>query len=130
MLADYQLLVREQLICGMQVHVGIPSRDLAVQLIDRITGWLPALLALSASSPFSHAGADTGYASSRSLIWSRWPTSGSPGSFQTASEYDALVQKLVASGVISDAGMIYFWIEYDALAAHRFDNVWVVLQSD
>jgi uncharacterized protein YwqG len=30
----------------------------------------------------------------------------------------------------ADAGMLYFWIENDALAAHRFDNVWVVLQSD
>lgn len=29
-----------------------------------------------------------------------------------------------------DAGMLYFWIERDALAARRFDNVWVVLQSD
>jgi carboxylate-amine ligase len=108
MLADYQLLVREQLICGMQVHVGIPDRELAVHLIDRVSGWLPPLLALSASSPFSHQGADTGYASSRSLIWSRWPTSGNAGSFASAQDYDALVQNLVASGVISDAGMIYF----------------------
>ncbi len=30
----------------------------------------------------------------------------------------------------ADAGMLYFWIERDALAARRFDNVWVVLQSD
>jgi uncharacterized protein YwqG len=30
----------------------------------------------------------------------------------------------------ASAGMIYFWIEYDALAARRFENVWVVLQSD
>ncbi|HKP58360.1 MAG TPA: carboxylate--amine ligase/circularly permuted type 2 ATP-grasp protein [Polyangiales bacterium] len=108
MLADYQLLVREQLICGMQVHVGIPDRDVAVRLMDRVGPWLPPLLALSSSSPFSHAGADTGYASSRSLIWSRWPTAGLSGSLESAAEYDALVQKLIASGVISDAGMIYF----------------------
>jgi len=108
MLADYQLLVREQLICGMQVHVGVSDQDLAVKLIDRVARWVPPLLALSVSSPFSHAGDDTGYASSRSLIWSRWPTSGSPGALSTAAEYRALVQSLIASGVISDPGMIYF----------------------
>ena len=30
MLADYQLLAREQLICGTQVHVGVDNRDEAV----------------------------------------------------------------------------------------------------
>ena len=108
MLADYQLLVREQLICGMQVHVGIGDRDRAAVLLDRVSRFLPPLLALSASSPFSHAGHDTGYASSRSLIWSRWPTTGSPGPLRSAAEYDEIVQNLVASGVISDPGMIYF----------------------
>jgi carboxylate-amine ligase len=108
MLADYQLLVREQLICGMQVHVGIADPDLAAMLVDRVSPWLPALLALSASSPFSHKGQDTGYASSRSLIWSPWPTTGSAGAFSSAAEYHAQVQNLIASGVISDQGMIYF----------------------
>jgi len=108
MLTDYQLLVREQLICGMQVHVGIGSRDVAVRLLDRVAPWLPPLLALSASSPFSHTGDDTGYASTRTLIWSRWPTTGRAGAFSSAAEYDSLVQRSIASGVISDAGMLYF----------------------
>ena len=108
MLADYQLLVREQLICGMQVHVGIGDREIAVALLDRVSPWLPPLLALSASSPFAHTGEDTGYASTRSLVWSRWPTAGGPGPLASAAEYDALVRSLVASGVISDPGMIYF----------------------
>ncbi len=108
MLADYQLLVREQSICGMQVHVGVGDRDLAAALLDRLARYLPALLALSASSPFSHDGSDTGYASSRSLIWSRWPTTGGAGPLKSAAEYDGLVRDLVASGVISDPGMIYF----------------------
>jgi carboxylate-amine ligase len=108
MLSDYQLLVREQLICGMQVHVGIGDRDLAARLLDRVARWLPPLLALSVSSPFSHAGDDTGYASSRSLIWSRWPTTGSPGPLKSAAEYDNVVQNLLASGAISDVGMLYF----------------------
>jgi carboxylate-amine ligase len=108
MLADYQLLAREQLICGMQVHVGIPDQDVAARLIDRVSNWLPPLLALSASSPFSHTGDDTGYASTRALIWSRWPTTGPAGAFASAAEYRAFVQNLIASGVISDAQMIYF----------------------
>jgi carboxylate-amine ligase len=116
MLADYQLLVREQLICGLQVHVGIPDRDLRVQLMDRVSSWLPGLLALSASSPFSRTGDDTGYASTRSLIWSRWPTSGRAGVFASAAEYDALVRDLVGSGVISDPGMLYFDVRPSAHA--------------
>lgn len=108
MLADYQLLVREQLICGMQVHVGVAEPDVAAVLVDRVSPWLAPLLALSTSSPFSHNGQDTGYASSRSLIWSRWPTTGSAGAVASAAEYDAQVQDLIASGVISDRGMLYF----------------------
>ena len=88
MLADYQVLVREQLFCGLQVHVGIGDPDLAAALIDRVARWLPPLLALSASSPFSHDGQDTGYASTRTLIWSRWPTTGCAGTFASAAEYD------------------------------------------
>ena len=30
----------------------------------------------------------------------------------------------------ADAGMIYYWIEQDALAARQFDKTWLVLQSD
>ncbi len=75
MLADYQLLVREQVICGTQVHVGVPDRDRAVAVARRVSADLPVLLALSASSPY-WLGEDTGYASYRTFVWSRWPTSG------------------------------------------------------
>ena len=108
MLADYQLLAREQLICGTQVHVGVDDRDEAVAVAHRLAAYLPTLLALSASSPFASDSSDTGYASMRTLVWQRWPTTGLAAPVQSAEEYDALVQDLVASGVISDAGMVYF----------------------
>jgi carboxylate-amine ligase len=107
MLDDYQLLVREQLICGAQVHVQVSDRDLAVRIAQRVTPYLPVLLALSASSPF-WMGEDTGYASMRSLLWQRWPTAGLSGEIASAAEHDALVADLVASGTITDPGMIYF----------------------
>src|SRR5271170_2667206 len=108
MLADYQLLAREQLICGTQVHVGVDNRDEAVAVAHRVSAYLPTLLALSASSPFASDGSDTGYSSMRTLVWQRWPTTGLAAPVQSAEEYDALVTDLVASGVITDAGMVYF----------------------
>ena len=107
MQGEYQMLVREQLICGTQVHVDVHGRDLAVAVAHRVAPWLPALLALSASSPF-WLGTDTGYASYRTLIWRRWPTTGAPGRFASAADYDQTVADLVRSGVITDPGMIYF----------------------
>jgi glutamate---cysteine ligase / carboxylate-amine ligase len=108
MLADYQLLAREQLVCGTQVHVSIDDRDEAVAIMQRVAPYLPALLALSASSPFQADGTDTGYASSRTLMIQRWPTTGLAAPVHTAAEYDQLVTDLVATGVIADAGMVYF----------------------
>ena len=108
MLFDYQLLAREQLICGTQVHVGVDDRDESVAVAHRVTPYLPTLLALSASSPFWSDGSDTGYCSARTLVWQRWPTTGPAPPVTSAAEYDRLVDDLVASGVITDAGMVYF----------------------
>jgi carboxylate-amine ligase len=108
MLADYQLLAREQLICGTQVHVGVANRDEAVIVANRVARYLPTLLALSASSPFWPDGSDTGYSSVRTLVWQRWPTTGPAAPVSSAAEYDRLVADLVASGVITDVGMVYF----------------------
>ncbi|RGA03386.1 YbdK family carboxylate-amine ligase [Microbispora triticiradicis] len=107
MLDDYQVLAREQLICGTQVHAEVRDRDLAVAVTHRLGPWLPPLLALSCSSPY-WMGADTGYASFRSMVWQRWPTAGPAERFESADEYDAMVRELVRSGVISDPGMLYF----------------------
>ncbi|ONH37357.1 MULTISPECIES: glutamate--cysteine ligase [Protofrankia] len=107
MLADYQLLAREQAICGAQVHVEVADRELAIAVAARVAPWLPTLLAVSASSPYWQ-GADSGYASVRTLVWQRWPTAGVTGPFRTAAEYDQVVADLITSGVISDPGMVYF----------------------
>ncbi|MDQ3886696.1 MAG: glutamate--cysteine ligase [Actinomycetota bacterium] len=104
---EYQLLVREQQICGTQVHVDVPDRDVAVAVVQHVALHLPTLLALSASSPYWR-GADSGYASYRCIVWQRWPTAGPPGPMCTAADYDAVVADLVASGTISDPGMVYF----------------------
>ena len=77
-------------------------------MAQRVAPYLPTLLALSASSPFRADGVDTGYASSRTLVWQRWPTTGLAAPVSNAADYDQLVSDLVATGVIADAGMVYF----------------------
>ncbi|MFD5869415.1 glutamate--cysteine ligase [Corynebacterium sp. NPDC060344] len=108
MAADYAVLAREQLICGVQFHVDMPDRDQAIQVAHRIAPHLPILLALSASSPFAADGSDTGYASSRTLVWSRWPATGPRPPANSAEEYDRLLDQMISSGCISDPGMAYF----------------------
>jgi glutamate---cysteine ligase / carboxylate-amine ligase len=104
---DYQLVARQQLICGSQTHVGVQDDELAIQIMNRARTWLPTLLALSASSPY-WAGVDTGYASYRHEQWRRWPTSGIPQQFESHAAYRAVVETLVTAGGITDPGMLYW----------------------
>ena len=93
--------------CGCHVHIGVPSRDLGVQVLSRIRPWLPQLLAISANSPFAR-GRDTGWASWRHPMWSRWPTARPPEMWADAGHYDAAVRQLVDSGAAVDPRGVYW----------------------
>jgi YbdK family carboxylate-amine ligase len=103
----YGVLARQQLIVGQHVHVSVPDPDLAVDVCDRLRPDLPLLIAMSASSPFWE-GTDTGYASYRTLWFARFPVTGSQEVLRTRAAYDALVEDLVASGVVDDARGLYW----------------------
>ncbi|SES08588.1 carboxylate-amine ligase [Lentzea xinjiangensis] len=104
---DYGLLAAEHGVCGCHVHVAVPDRETAVQVCNHLRPWLPVLLALTANSPIHH-GADTGYASWRSMLISRWPCSGVPPYFTSAEHYDAVADMLVDSGAVVDRAMLYW----------------------
>ena len=118
MVAEFGLLAREQLTCGQHVHVDVESRAEGVAVLDRIRGWLPALLALSANSPYWQ-GRDTGYASFRSVLWGRWPTAGPTDPFGDEAGYDDRISSLIEAGAALDDGMIYF----DARLSARYPTV-------
>ncbi|HBB30521.1 MAG TPA: carboxylate-amine ligase [Cyanobacteria bacterium UBA8803] len=118
LMQDYQQLTRELVIFGCHVHVGISDRELAIYIMNRARVWLAPLLALAASSPF-WLGTDTGYASYRTEIWTRWPLSGSPLLFESLAEYERLVQALVATKSIEDATKIY----WDVRLSERFPTL-------
>lgn len=107
MAEEYRLTALEQLTCGLHVHVSVESPDEGVGVLDRIREWLPLLAALSANSPFWH-GANSGYASFRTQVWNRWPTSGPQELFGSAERYHRVVDDMVATGSILDSGMVYF----------------------
>jgi carboxylate-amine ligase len=93
--------------CGCHVHVGVPSRDLGVQVLARLRPWLAPLLALTVNSPIA-GGRDTAWASCRYPAWSRWPTASAPGGWPDAAAYDAAVRRLIGQGAALDEQGIYF----------------------
>ena len=64
-------------------------------------------VALSANSPF-WMGQKTGYASYRTMLWSRIPLTGQPQIFDNYEEYTSLIDDLVSTGVIKDPTTIYW----------------------
>ena len=105
---DYQLLVREQLICGAQVHVDVADRDVAVRSPQRVA---PVRCpCCSRSRPARRTGWARTPATPATARWSgsagRPPAAGRrrrPPPTTTRWSRD-----LIASGTISDPGMIYF----------------------
>ncbi|RDI62731.1 carboxylate-amine ligase [Nocardia pseudobrasiliensis] len=105
--ANFGLLADEQPLCGGHVHVAVSDREIAIQVCNYLRPWLPLLLALTANSAVQH-GADTGYASWRSVLWHRWPSAGPPPYFTSAHEYDAMVSAMRTAGSILDEKMVYW----------------------
>ncbi|WP_416063502.1 carboxylate-amine ligase [Rhodococcus indonesiensis] len=99
--------VTDQVICGCHVHIGVPDREVAVQVSNHLRPWLPALLALTANSSVT-AGADTGYASWRHIQWGRWASGGPPPLFRSARHYDDVVAMMLDAGVLLDPAMVYW----------------------
>ncbi|MEH0981900.1 carboxylate-amine ligase [Micromonospora sp. CPCC 205556] len=95
-------------VCGCHVHVGLPDRELAVQVCNHLRPWLPVVQALTANSPL-HDGRDTGHASWRSMQLERWPSIGPTPHFESAADYDATVAELIAAGIMLDGAMVYWY---------------------
>ncbi|MGC5615708.1 YbdK family carboxylate-amine ligase [Georgenia sp. Z1491] len=91
---------REMLIYGLHVHVGVEDRHKAVPLVGALLQTSGPILALSASSP-AWRGVGTGYASNRTMIFQQLPTAGLPDSMATWSDYERIVEHLLAADVIA-----------------------------
>ena len=104
---ELQDVIRELLIFGLHVHVGIPDRELRIEVMNEARYFLPHLLAISTSSPFWLTRI-TGLKSYRQIIWQRFPRTGIPPEFTSYDEYENFVELLVRTKCIDDGKKIWW----------------------
>jgi carboxylate-amine ligase len=102
-----QQLARSLLIFGLHVHVAIPERQTAIDLMNAARYFVPHLLALSTSSPF-WLGRNTGLKSYRTTIFRRFPRTGIPDHFGSWGEYEGFARLLVETGCIDNPKKIWW----------------------
>ena len=116
--AEFRQIVRELVIFGNHVHIGLSDQAIALQVINRVRIWLPVLLALSANSPF-WLGQTTDYASYRTQMWARLPITGQPQIFSDYQEYQTVIKNLISVGVIQDPTNVY----WDIRLSEKFPTI-------
>jgi carboxylate-amine ligase len=103
---------------GLHVHIGMPGPEESLHVLDGILGWLPLVLALSANSPYS-GGEETGMASYRAEILGLLPRRGVPPALASFAEWEELMERLVATGLVAD----YTAIWWDARIHPKFGTL-------
>jgi glutamate---cysteine ligase / carboxylate-amine ligase len=104
---DMQQIARANLIFGLHVHVGIPDREEAIDIMNQARYFLPHIYALSTNSPF-WLGQDTGLKAYRQMIFERFPRTGIPDAFESLSEYEDYLKLLVSTSCIDNAKKIWW----------------------
>lgn len=108
---DMQQLARANLIFGLHVHVGVPDREVAIQIMNTVRYFLPHIFALSTNSPF-WLGRDTGFKSYRINLFHRFPRTGLPETFVSYGEYESYIKLLVKTKCIDDAKKIWWDVRF------------------
>jgi carboxylate-amine ligase len=104
---DLQMIGFRNMMCGLHVHVEVPDQSTRINLIMRLTPYLPLLLALSTSSPFWQ-GHLTGLRGYRLAAYDELPRTGLPELFRTESDYQDYIAALAGAGIIPDASFIWW----------------------
>ncbi|WP_311243776.1 YbdK family carboxylate-amine ligase [Microbacterium sp. WCS2018Hpa-23] len=111
-------ITREHEVNGLHVHVEVTDDEERVRVVNRVSAWLPTLLALTGNAPFAH-GRDSGFASWRSILIRRLPSSWSPPRFRDLDDYHAHIAQLVTMGAIAEASSLSWTVRL----SERFPTV-------
>ena len=116
--ARFQDIVRRFLVGGMHIHAGFGDADTRIRVMTAMRRYLPALHALSTTSPFSD-GRETGFKSWRLTLVGGLPRSGMPGPLGSWAEYDALVAEYRRMKFIDDGSELW----WDIRPSHAYPTV-------
>jgi glutamate---cysteine ligase / carboxylate-amine ligase len=105
--ASLRMLAHREPTMALHVHVGVPSPDDAVRVLNGLRRNLALLLALSANSPFLR-GRDSGFASSRTVVFQAFPRTGPPRPFADYADYVGAIDALIASTAIPDPSFVWW----------------------
>lgn len=97
---ELQLVGRRFIPQGFHVHVGMPDGDTAIRVCNGVQAYLPLLLSLSTSSPYSQ-GEDTGLMSYRTKLFEALPLAGSYSHIAGWQGFTDEVRHLQEVGVIA-----------------------------
>ncbi len=103
---DLQMIGERNLLCGLHVHVELPDPDMRVDVMRRMTPFVPVLIALATSSPFWRS-RRTGLMGYRLAAYDELPRTGMPPLFGSKQDYDDYIDTLVEARVIPDE--TYVW---------------------
>jgi carboxylate-amine ligase len=104
---EVQWPARRLQIFGIHVHVGVRSGERAIAMMNALCGYIPYLLALSASSPY-WMGEDTGLASCRSKVFESLPTAGVPLPIKDWAEFEQFMTTLIAAKAITSIREVWW----------------------
>lgn len=107
LMAEMAWMAQRLQIFGVHFHVGVRSPEKVVAIANALSGYIPHLLALSASSPYSE-GHDTGLASSRSKIFEGLPTAGLPEQIVDWGEFEQFMETLVSAEAIGTVREVWW----------------------
>jgi carboxylate-amine ligase len=104
---EMQDAARQLLIFGMHVHVGMPNLELGIQIQNVMRYFLPHLLCLSTSSPFWE-GRNTGFKAYRPIMFSMFPRTGIPDTYESLNAFRTYVDLLIKTGSIDNEKKIWW----------------------
>ncbi|WP_035713081.1 carboxylate-amine ligase [Azorhizobium doebereinerae] len=109
LMQDLQMIGERNMVCGLHVHVELPDPEQRVDVMRRITPYLPHFIALSTSSPF-WGSKQTGLMGYRLAAYDELPRTGLPELFESNAAYQQYVDAMVGARAISDSSYVWWAI--------------------